>query len=65
MVNTKFFLACGANSVKIVNIETLMSPCILLGGRPVVGIETKAEESGCEEGVGEGQHPGVHGPHQG
>ena len=51
--------------IKLVNIETVMSPCILLSGWPVKVVETKAEEAGREEGVGQGQHPGGHVPHHG
>ena len=40
-----------------------MSPSIPLSSWPVKVVETNAEEAGREEGVGEGQHPGVHGPH--
>ena len=42
-----------------------MGPGVLLGGWPVKGVETKDKEAGNEEGIGEGQNPGVHGPHQG
>ena len=40
--------------IKLVNIETVMSPCVLLSGWPVKVVETKAEEAGREEGVGQG-----------
>ena len=51
--------------IKILNIKTVMSPCILLSNWPVKVVKTKGEEASCEEGVGEGQHPGVHVPHHG
>ena len=51
--------------IKILNIKTVMSPCILLSNLPVKVVKTKGEEASCEEGVGEGQHPGVHVPHHG
>ena len=71
VIETKEFFLCTCRYgspylfvlTKMFNIETVMSTSILLSGWPVKLVKTKTEEAGCEEAVGEGQHPGVHVPH--
>ena len=71
VIETKEFCLCTSRygspylfvQIKMFNIKTVMSTSILLTGRPVKLVNTKTEEAGCEEAVGEGQHPGVHVPH--